>query len=443
MREVGRIDGPRSTSTSSRSSTTTAKLIGVMTERALARRYVRESRKVSSLVDAPTTIEAIVEVLDAELVVGGEGTVEGRVWVHSIDPERSESQISAGDVVVVGDRDRRAAAVARARRRAARSSATATDPPTRSSTSPASSGAAVAVSPLDSYVSSRMVTLAAPCGAMADAEPLTVGLDDLVSDISEQVKDVHYRAAVAVDETGKPIGLVTRSDLVSPTPRRVILVDHAEAAPERSRRRAGRDRRDPRPPPHRLDRDARAGHRDLRPGRLDRDAGRRALPRQRLRAGRVRRRRCCSARSSPTPCCSTRRRRPSATAPSSSTSSRCSTSTRIAFGREMFEATSDVSDLSAAEIVTPRRQGVRARAAARRSRSPRSRRSATKVLERQDELAEAIKEVRERNGYALAALMVTDILERGTYLLASGDEAAIERAFGVTRRRRRHPPSRT
>ena len=29
-------------------------LVGVMTERALARRYVRESRKVSSLVDAPT-----------------------------------------------------------------------------------------------------------------------------------------------------------------------------------------------------------------------------------------------------------------------------------------------------------------------------------------------------------------------------------------------------
>ena len=58
--------------------------------------------------------------------------------------------------------------------------------------------------------------------------------------ISEQVKDVHYRAAVALDENGKPIGLVTRSDLVSPKPRkvilvdprprRVLLVDHAEAA---------------------------------------------------------------------------------------------------------------------------------------------------------------------------------------------------------------------
>ena len=90
--------------------------------------------------------------------------------------------------------------------------------------------ATVIVSPLDSYVSSRMITLAAPCRALADAEPLTVDRDDLVSEISEDIKDVHYRAAVAVDRAGRPVGLVTRSDLVSPRPRRVLLVDHAEQA---------------------------------------------------------------------------------------------------------------------------------------------------------------------------------------------------------------------
>ncbi len=42
------------------------KLLGVMTERALAHRYIRESRKTSTLVDAPTTVEAIVRVLDGD-----------------------------------------------------------------------------------------------------------------------------------------------------------------------------------------------------------------------------------------------------------------------------------------------------------------------------------------------------------------------------------------
>src|SRR5919202_5088776 len=38
-------------------------LVGVMTMRALARRYIRESREASTLADAPTKVGAIVHVL--------------------------------------------------------------------------------------------------------------------------------------------------------------------------------------------------------------------------------------------------------------------------------------------------------------------------------------------------------------------------------------------
>ena len=54
----------------------------------------------------------------------------------------------------------------------------------------------------------------------------------------------------------------------------------------------------------------------------------------------------------------------------------------------------------------------------------------TRVLERRDELAGAIAEVRERNDYALAALMVTDILEQRTMLVTAGDDSVVSRAFG-------------
>ena len=88
----------------------------------------------------------------------------------------------------------------------------------------------VVTSPLDSYVTARMVTLCAPCRSLMDPDPLTVRPDDLLSDVADEVKEVHYRAAVAVDSQRKPIGLVTRTDLLSPSPRRVLLVDHAEQA---------------------------------------------------------------------------------------------------------------------------------------------------------------------------------------------------------------------
>jgi manganese-dependent inorganic pyrophosphatase len=79
-------------------------LAGVMTERALARRYVRESREASRL-DAPTTLGAIAGVLEGDLVVGAPGDeVTGRVWVLALASASLPMGVAAGDVVVVGDR---------------------------------------------------------------------------------------------------------------------------------------------------------------------------------------------------------------------------------------------------------------------------------------------------------------------------------------------------
>src|SRR5205807_3478387 len=75
-----------------------------------------------------------------------------------------------------------------------------------------------------------MISLAAPCSAFMERDPLTVTTEYLVADVSEQIKESHYGAAVAVDAQRRPVGLTTRSDLVSPPRRRVILVDHAEQA---------------------------------------------------------------------------------------------------------------------------------------------------------------------------------------------------------------------
>ena len=77
-------------------------LAGVVTERALARRYIRETRETSTLQDAPTHVSAIVEALGGRLLTGDDKPLSGRVWVHSMDPSRSGA--SEGDVVVVGNR---------------------------------------------------------------------------------------------------------------------------------------------------------------------------------------------------------------------------------------------------------------------------------------------------------------------------------------------------
>ena len=200
-----------------------------MTERALARRYVRESREASRL-DAPTAIGAIAGVLEGELVVGSpDDEVTGRVWVLAMASASLPLGFAAGDVVVVGDRPQ-AQRVAIEVGVGLLVLTNGTDADDEVLELARARGVAVVASPLDSYVSARMITLSAPCRSLMDREPLVVAPDDLVADITETVKDVDYRAAVVVNAERCPVGLVTRSDLVNPEPRRVLLVDHAEQA---------------------------------------------------------------------------------------------------------------------------------------------------------------------------------------------------------------------
>jgi len=404
-------------------------LIGVMTERTLARRYIREGRRSHSLADAPTSIAAIVGVLDGRLIIGdGSDTVAGRVWVHSIDATRSDSRISSGDIVVVGNRtdaQRQSIELGAALLVASNGAA----PPQEILELARGRGTKVVVSPLDSYVSSRMISLAAPCEAMAEVDPLTVDLDDLVADISEQVKDVHYRAAVAVDAERRPVGLITRSDLVSPQPRRVILVDHAEQAQsvpgvEEAEIVEILDH-------HHI------GSIETRvpvAATFDPVGSTATLVLERFLRHELEPQRptatmlLCAVLSDTVLLNS-----PTATDRDRAVIDRLEEVLEVdamAIGREMFDATSDVSDVPAAEIVA-RDAKEYALPGGKAISIAQIETVGKRVLDRRPELLEALEEVRERNDYPLAALMVTDILDQGTELLLSGDAAAAHRAFGV------------
>jgi manganese-dependent inorganic pyrophosphatase len=100
------------------------------------------------------------------------------------------------------------------------------------------------------------------------------------------------------------------------------------------------------------------------------------------------------------------------------------------FGMEMFEASSDVSELSGAEIV--RRDAKSYELAGGGTALVGQVEVVGEVLrERFGELREALEAVREEGDHAIAALMVTDIVARGTTLLVAGDVAGAERAFGA------------
>ncbi len=403
-------------------------LAGVMTERTLARRYIRETREVTSLADAAASVNAIVAQLDGELVRGdADRQLDGRVWVLAMDVGSLPDEIGEGDVVVVGNRDD-------AQRRAIDLGVAllVTSNGTRPSDDvlalAGERGTTVVSSPWDSYVTSRMVTLSAPCRALMDAQPLTVRPDDLVGDISPLIGNVDYRAAVAVDGANRPIGVVTHAELISPEPRRVLLVDHAEQAQSVS----GVEHAEI---VEILDHHHIGSIETTIPVRATFDpvGSTATLVVERFRQNGMEPTRSTAIAllgaalsdtvilNSPT----TTERDHAAV----EYLERVLALDATDFGRQMFESTSDVSHVDAEAIVT-RDAKEYAVGEGQSLVIAQIETVGDSVLDRRDELLDELATLREARGHVLYALMVTDIMAKGTKMLVAGDHAPVERGFG-------------
>jgi manganese-dependent inorganic pyrophosphatase len=403
-------------------------LVGVMTERTLARRYVRESREVTSLADAAATVQAVVAQLDGELVRGNADLeLAGRVWVLAMDVDSLPDEIGEGDVVVVGNRDD-------AQRRAIELgvallvTSNGTRPTDDVLALAGERGTTVISSPWDSYVSSRMVTLSMPCRALMDADPLTVRPDDLVADVSSLISRIDYRAAIAVDGARRPLGVVTHAELLSPEPRKVLLVDHAEQAQSV----VGVEHAEI---VEILDHHHIGSIETTIPVRATFDpvGSTATLVVERFRRNGM----------EPT--------RPTAIAllgavlsdtvilnsPTTTEADHAAVEylgrvlaiDATDFGREMFESTSDVSEADAESIVT-RDAKEYALGDGQSLVIAQIETVGDTVLDRRGELLDELASLREARGHVLYALMVTDIMAKGTKMLVAGDTGSLERVFG-------------
>jgi manganese-dependent inorganic pyrophosphatase len=402
-------------------------LAGVMTERELARQYIRESRGASTFGDRPVRVSAIADVLGGTIVCGNaEQEISGRLWVLAMDADHMEQSVGPGDLAVVGDRpdaQRRAFELGAATLVMSHSQA----PAEGICELAAELGASIVVSPFDSYVTGRLIGLAVPCGSIMSTDAPTADPYDLLAEVSPRV--VSNRAVFCVDDDGTLLGIVTRGELVAPEPRHVLLVDHAESA-------------------------------QSVPGIEDAHIVE-ILDHHHI--GSIETHIPVRATFDPVGCTATlvvERFRQEGREPSTATAtmllaallsdtvilSSPTTTGRDhdvasyleellhvdarAFGMEMFEATADVSALAVGDIVDRDAKGYRTRSGAAIAIAQ-VEVIGPAILERSAELLAALDRGRDDRQLALFALMVTDIVDRSTVLLVSGDVAGVERAFGL------------
>ncbi len=401
-------------------------LVGVLTERALSRRYVRDSQRTSTLEEAPTSLASVVSVLEGTVVAGEDRLLKGRVWVYAMDPT-SDSGISEGDIVVVGNRPDALLRVIElgAALVVLSNGAEVTQEALEAA---ASRATALVVSPLDSYVCGRMVTLAAPCSALMESDPIAVPPDFLLDDIAEQLKWRHDGAAIAVDTAHRPVGLVTRQDLVAPPRRRVILVDHAEQAQSV----VGVDEAEI---VEILDHHHIGSIETRVPvaATFDPVGSTSTLVVERFRNAGMEPSRSAALMLLGAVLSDTVILNSPTTTPRDhavvSYLERVLALDALQLGREMLEATADVSDLTADEIVNQDAKRYQIRGD-QEICIAQIEVVGDALSERREELLTTLAASRESRELALYALMITDVMEKGTEMLVAGDVQAVARAFG-------------
>jgi manganese-dependent inorganic pyrophosphatase len=401
-------------------------LVGIVTERDLARMYIRESREASTFAETPVSVSSMVEVLEGELLLGEEKEISGQLWVSSMSVDSMGRSMQPGDIVVIGDRTR-------AQKRAIELGAgvlvvsNGVRPEGEVLKMAEERGTTVVLSPLDSYVTSRMIQLSVPCWEVMSENPLTVEPEDLITEITQQVMEVHYRAAIAVDDNKVPLGVVSRTDLLNPQPRRVLLVDHAEVGQsvkgvEKAQIVEILDH-------HHIG--------DIEtntpiPAIFDPVGSTATLIVERFKASGLKPEESTAAMLLAAVLSDT------VILNSPTTTERDHEVVKYLeellgvdaqeFGTEMFEASSDVSDLSPEEIVNGDAKEYGTSSGEKMSVSQ-VETVGTGLLDRKDELLGALERMREENDYIFSALMVTDIIEGGTQLLCVGDCVPVEQAF--------------
>ncbi len=202
---------------------------GIVSAATLAERYVQET-EVRGFHASPVRLSSLAEVVGGRIVVGEpDALISGDVLVGAMEPETMRGYLKPGDVLIVGDRKRTQPLALEAGVACLVVTGGKTPEPVVLEAA-RSRGAAVVVTPHDTFAAARLADLSRPVHTVLDATVPLVGPEDLVEEIAEDLLASAHREAVVVDGNGALLGVVTRTDLVRGRRRRVVLVDHNETA---------------------------------------------------------------------------------------------------------------------------------------------------------------------------------------------------------------------
>lgn len=182
------------------------------------------------LSEAKTTYRNIIEVLDAEMVVGNidDSVYNGKVIVGAMNPETMEAFIQPKDIVILGNRlEAQLMAIEKKAQCLIITGGSKVSDSIKKIA--AAANCAILVSPHDTYHVARFVNQSIPVSHyMKTRDLFYFEMDDYIDDIRSIMVQKRYRNFPVLDENKRFVGILSRAMLIDLSKKKVILVDHNE-----------------------------------------------------------------------------------------------------------------------------------------------------------------------------------------------------------------------
>lgn len=202
---------------------------GLVNESILAERYI-EATGLTGFREHHMTVGQVAAALDGAVLVGDTETqLAGDVLIGAMEPETMLGYIKPGDTLILGDR-LRTQPMALEAGVACLVVSGGCQPTSDVLDKARATGAAIVTTAHDTYAAARLIELGHAVGDFMDATVLMVSPEALLSEAAEDLLSAPQREAIVVDGEGRPIGMLTRTNVARGARRRVVLVDHNELA---------------------------------------------------------------------------------------------------------------------------------------------------------------------------------------------------------------------
>jgi len=206
------------------------KLLGIVGLKDIAEYYIDNLGR-KNLTTTPVDLNILINTLNGKVIANPKriDKLTGRLFIAAMQKTTILNKIQPGDIFILGDRSDIQIDLINAGCSALiiTGDSAISHEVNRLATK---KGTLIISSPHDTFTTARLLDLSTPLYSIMSRDVPVAGLYTRISEIKQKVVESKYRCSLIVDSDNRLISIVTRTDLLHPIRKKVILVDHNETA---------------------------------------------------------------------------------------------------------------------------------------------------------------------------------------------------------------------